>query len=172
MVPNGTTLVIDLTGTWAGLSNSVSVDQARADLIDSLTNYFGVGNITLTVPSFTADVIAGNFISAPYTAQVTISTRADYNAADDAGSIVANLFYNEFGSLPTFSAEGYDTPQASATITTGPTVASVVSSLPSLSTITSSLGSVGMVLVLAIVGIVAILAFSPTGPAAARAVRP
>lgn len=164
MIPAGTILTIDLTGSTS-LWIAVSPTDARAAVLNTLTAFFLVNNFTLNVPSGLSNALAGDFVNTPYTATVTITTRVDYAQADDAGSVVANAFYQELGAVPTFSVEGYDAPQQTGITTTGPSLSDGLTAF--LQNLESELGSAAVLLVGGIVVIVAVIAFSPTGRTAA-----
>lgn len=108
MIAHGTTItftVIGQTGFWP-----VSIASVRSDVIDGLTPFFDVQDVSLKTRSFLTDPV--NYITEwPYEATVRATVRADYGDIRDVDSIVAHAFYNAGSVLPTVTASGYEQNQ-------------------------------------------------------------
>lgn len=120
MINAGQTLTFDVKGT-AGQWIPRTVAELRAQVIDSLTPFLHVYDVSVTRESFLADPENLYYWAWPYVAVVTVQTRIAYASADDVASIVAHGFYNGGGTLPTVTTRGYGVQQL-PDVTTGPSL--------------------------------------------------
>jgi len=105
MVPANTTFTLDVKGT-AGQWLPRTVAELRASVIDSLTPFMHVYDVSVTRDSFLSDPENLFYWAWPYVAVVTVQTRVGYADVDDVASIVAHAFYSGGGRVPTVTVRG------------------------------------------------------------------
>jgi len=99
MVPAQTTLTLDVKGQ-AGQWAPRSPGEVRGQVMNALTPYFHVYDVTLTTGTDTVFDTGFGFWNWTYAAVVTLQTREPYATVDDVASIVAHAFYNAAGTVP------------------------------------------------------------------------
>lgn len=109
MIDARETITFDVQGT-TGAYLPRSVDSVRQVVIDNLTPFFDVQDVTMQTDAFTSDPF--HYISNwPYKAVVRVVTRDSYADVRDVDSIVAHAFYEGAGELPTVTARGLEAGQ-------------------------------------------------------------
>lgn len=164
MVPAGSLITFDVTGT-TNLYLATSPVLVRGDVVDALSPFVDVNNVTVIAPTWTSDMLNGFAVNTDYTATVQITTRVDYSDISDLASIVAHAFYTAVNALPTVTAEQSGQPaQQPAIGSSGPTFTS------GLGSVLSGLQGTATLLIVAIVAIVYVIATGPNVGRVARAV--
>jgi hypothetical protein len=109
MVPAGSILDFTVRGTtapswWTGL---YTVGMLTGDVADGLAEYF---DQPLDVRLESPDTVITGTLPYTYSGTVRVRTRVDYSREADAGSVVANRFYNAAGNMPlvTYRGRGSD----------------------------------------------------------------
>lgn len=115
IVRTGTVLTFTVQGT-TGEYIPRAVESVRALVIDGLTPFFDVADVSIETGSFLSDPL--HYLSDwPYTATVRATVRTDYGDIRDVDSIVANAFYNAAGNLPTVTADDFEAGQGDSATT-------------------------------------------------------
>ena len=115
MVKAGSVITFTVIGT-TGEYLPRAVGSVRAKVIDGLTPFFDVADVSFSTASLLADPFH-SFINWPYTATVRATVRADYGDIRDVDSIVAHAFYNASGNVPTVTSAGLEPGQVGNTST-------------------------------------------------------
>lgn len=116
MIRRGTEITFTVNGQAGQWPRSVA--DVRSAVIDGLTPFFDVADVTIPTPSFLSDPL-DYFINWPYTATVRVTVKADYAEPRDVDSIIAHAFYEAAGELPTVTANGLEQGQGNPTPTKG-----------------------------------------------------
>lgn len=133
MIAAGSTLTLDVKGT-AGQWIPRTVAELRAVVIDALTPFLHVYDVSVTRESFLSDPENLFYWNWPYVAVVTVQTRQDHGKSEDVASIVAHAFYNGAGTLPSVTVRGFG-PQQQPDITTGPNLLGSLTGIAALAVI-------------------------------------
>jgi len=94
-----------------------SVAYVKSHVIDQLSAFFDVQDVTLETSSFMQDPLGITLLEWPYSAQVRLTTRVDYGDIRDVDSLVAHAFYVGAGALPTVTADNEEQGQGTDTTT-------------------------------------------------------
>jgi hypothetical protein len=136
MVKAGAVITFDVQGT-TGEYLPRSADSVRAIVINGLTPFFDVQDVSIETDSFLSDPL--HYLSNwRYDATVRIKVLTDYGDIRDVDSVIGHAFYDGAGNLPTVTARAYEQGQGDA------------------QTIAPGGFSVKTLLVLAVVGLVAL----------------
>ena len=158
MVQPNTTITIDIegqTGGWLPIDDT----DLRAGVLNALTPFVDVLGLTITRGSLLSNVLDFQWFHWNYSAVLTVRTRLGYADADDLRSIVAGIFYDRGGAMPTVTLRTFGESQ-------GPGVTQTGLGLLELLTGTTAL------VVLGVVGLVYVVAYGPNVGPIVRAVRP
>jgi len=158
MVRANTTITIDIvgqTGGWLPIDDTA----LRAGVLNALTPFFDVLSFTITRGSLISNVLDFQWFHWNYGAVLVIKTRVDHNDPDDIRSIVAGVFYDQGGAMPTVTLRTFGETQ-------GPGVSQTGLGLLDLLTGSTVLLVVGAAL------LVYVVAYGPNVAPIARAVRP
>lgn len=116
MIASGKTITFSVNGQTGFWPQSVA--SLRSGVIDELTPFFDVQDVSVKTRSFASDPV--NYVTEwPYEATVRAVTRSAYADIRDVDSIVAHAFYNAGGVLPTVTANGLELGQNDPDPTTG-----------------------------------------------------
>lgn len=109
LVRNGDALVLDVSGT-TGEWLPRTVAGVRQSVLDNLSHFFDVEDVTMESDAFLSDPI--HYVTNwPYTSRVSLTSQSDYADHRDVASVVAHAFYEATGDLPTVTVQGADAPQ-------------------------------------------------------------
>lgn len=115
MIQAGSTYTFDVQGT-TGQWVPRTVAGVRADVLDQLSAYFDVEDVSIETTGFLSDPV--HYVTNwAYRSTIRASVRADYGDIRDVDSIIANAFYNATGDLPTVTAQGQEGNQSDASTT-------------------------------------------------------
>lgn len=164
MIPANTVLTFDVVGT-TDVTFGTSPSVVRGIVVGALQPYFDAYTVDLIVPGVLSDLLSFDWVNTPYSAVVTLQTRASYADVDDVGSVIANAFYQAVSALPTVTARnsGEPTP-GSGIVTSGPGIGDA------LSGVFAGLQTTTIVLIVGIVGLAYVLANGRNVGALARLV--
>jgi len=161
MVRADTTLTFDIEGTTGGWLPIDDTDL-RSGVANALTPFVDVLEVAITRGSFLANVIDVQWWHWNYRAVVTLRTRSAYADADDIRSVVAGVFYQAAGAMPSVTVRSFGEAQGAGVTQT---------SAPAVRAFLNALTGTGVLLLVAVVGLVWIVAYGPNVGSVARAVR-
>jgi len=146
--------VVGQTGGWLPIDDTA----LRAGVLNRLTPFFDVLSCTITRGSLLANVLDFQWFHWSYSAVIVIKTRVDHGDPDDIRSIIAGVFYDQGGAMPTVTLRSFGETQGPGVTQTGPGLLDLLT------------GSTA-VLVVGVVLLVYVVAYGPNVGAVARAVR-